>query len=168
VQGFWLPKRASPRMRVVPRRQHRPLRVRSAHPPSAAPRRRRHRHRRSQPRGTPTSVLTDGAIFTATPAAAGAPPCRSCSASSASTTSAPAAMNQTCKVERFPKPSNKHLRALPAAATVTDLQHRIDGFLAYYNNTRPHRALCHLHAPPAFHDRPNAFPAGYQIPHFWA
>jgi hypothetical protein len=46
--------------------------------------------------GTPTSVLTDGAIFTATPAAAGAPPCRSCSASSASTTSAPAPINQTC------------------------------------------------------------------------
>ena len=67
VQCFWLPKRASPRMRVVPRRQHRPLRVRSAHPPSAAPRRRRHRHRRSQPRGTPTSALTDGAIFTVTP-----------------------------------------------------------------------------------------------------
>ena len=64
-----LPKRASPRMRVLPRRQRCPLRVRSAHPPSAAstsstpsPRRqplghtglgadrRRHLHRHPPPR----------------------------------------------------------------------------------------------------------------------
>ena len=38
MQGYGLPKRASPRMRVVPRRPHCPIRVRSAHPPSAASR----------------------------------------------------------------------------------------------------------------------------------
>jgi hypothetical protein len=32
-----LAKRASPRMRVVPRRQHCPLRARSAHPPMGGP-----------------------------------------------------------------------------------------------------------------------------------
>jgi hypothetical protein len=67
VQGFWVPKRASPRMRVVPRRQHCPSgpfrspaigwRLDVVDNFTAAVNRWE----------TPTSVLTDGANFTATP-----------------------------------------------------------------------------------------------------
>jgi transposase InsO family protein len=72
---------------------------------------------------------------------------------------------QTCgKVERFHQTLKKHLRALPAAATITELQHQIDVFLAYYNNIRPHRALRRRTPIQAFNDRPKALPTGYQIP----
>jgi hypothetical protein len=72
---------------------------------------------------------------------------------------------QTCgKVERFHQTLKKHLRAQPAAPTITELQHQINAFLAYYNSIRPHRAL-RRHTPlEAFNDRPKAFPSGYQIP----
>jgi transposase InsO family protein len=72
---------------------------------------------------------------------------------------------QTCgKVERFHQTLKKHLRALPAAATITELQQQIDPFLAYYNSVRPHRALRRRTPLEAFDDRPKAFPSGYQIP----
>ena len=72
---------------------------------------------------------------------------------------------QTCgKVERFHQTLKKYLRALPAAATITELQHQIDVFLAYYNSIRPHRALRRRTPLEAFNDRPKAFPTGYQIP----
>ena len=49
-------------------------------------------------------------------------------------------------------------------STLTELQHQIDAFLAYYNHVRPHRAL-HRRTPlQAFNDRPKAFPTGYHIP----
>jgi transposase InsO family protein len=72
---------------------------------------------------------------------------------------------QTCgKVERFHQTLKKHLSARPAAATVTELQHQINEFLAYYNHIRPHRAL-RRHTPiEAFNDRPHAFPTGYRVP----
>ena len=72
---------------------------------------------------------------------------------------------QTCgKVERYHQTLKKYLRAQPAAATLTALQHQIDAFLAYYNSTRPHRALHRRTPVEAFNDRPKAFPTGYQIP----
>ena len=72
---------------------------------------------------------------------------------------------QTCgKVERFHQTLKKHLRALPAATTIAELQHQIDAFLAYYNSIRPHRALRRRTPIEAFHDRPKALPTGYQIP----
>ena len=72
---------------------------------------------------------------------------------------------QTCgKVERFHQTLKKHLRALPAATTIAELQHQIDAFLAYYNSVRPHRALRRRTPIEAFHGRPKAFPTGYQIP----
>jgi Helix-turn-helix domain len=39
-----------------------------------------------------------------------------------------------------------------------------DAFLAYYNGIRPHRALRRRTPIDAFHDRPKAFPTGYQNP----
>ena len=72
---------------------------------------------------------------------------------------------QTCgKVERFHQTLKKHLRALPPAATIDELQHQIDDFLVYYNTVRPHRALGRRTPLEAFNDRPKAFPSGYQIP----
>lgn len=72
---------------------------------------------------------------------------------------------QTCgKVERFHQTLKKHLRALPPAATIDELQHQIDDFLAYYNTIRPHRALARRTPIEAFNDRPKALPSGYQIP----
>jgi hypothetical protein len=58
--------------------------------------------------GTPASVLTDnGAIFTATPAAAAALPCRWCSANSASNTSpaAPITRRPAARLSASTKPS---------------------------------------------------------------
>ena len=66
MQGLWAAERASPRMRVLPRRQRCP----SGSVPLTRhrrPRRRRHLHRAVNRWGTPASVLTDGGIFTATP-----------------------------------------------------------------------------------------------------
>ncbi len=72
---------------------------------------------------------------------------------------------QTCgKIERFHQTLKKHLGALPAATTIAELQHQLDDFLAYYNSLRPHRALRRRTPIEAFHDRPKAFPTGYQIP----
>jgi transposase InsO family protein len=49
---------------------------------------------------------------------------------------------QTCgKVERFHQTLKKHLAKRPAAATLAELQAVIDRFVAYYNDSRPHRAL---------------------------
>jgi hypothetical protein len=64
-----------------------------------------------------------------------------------------------------PSPTlKKHLRALPPAATIDELQHQIDDFLDYYNTVRPHWALGRRTPREAFNDRPKAFPSGYQIP----
>ena len=67
-------------------------------------------------------------------------------------------------MERFHQTLKKHLRALPAATTIAELQYQIDAFLAYYNSVRPHRALRRRTPIEAFTDRPKAFPTGYQIP----
>ena len=48
------------------------------------------------------------------------------------------------KIERFHQTLKKRLRALPAAATLTELQHQIDAFLAYYNHVRPFLGLAEL------------------------
>lgn len=72
---------------------------------------------------------------------------------------------QTCgKIERFHQTLKKRLAALPPAATIAELQSQIDEFRAYYNTTRPHRALARRTPLQAFNDRPKAFPTGYQIP----
>lgn len=117
--------------------------------------------------GTPAGVLTDnGAIFTAKQRGDGrtAPEITLGELGIKYSRSRPY-HPQTCgKVERFHQTLKKHLQALPAAATLTELQHQIDAFLVYYNTIRPHRAL-QRHTPvEAFNDRPKAFPTGYPIP----
>jgi transposase InsO family protein len=120
--------------------------------------------------GTPASVLTDnGAIFTAKQRGQGRTALEITLGELAIKHSRSRPYHpQTCgKVERFHQTLKKHLRALPAAATLTELQHHIDHFLAYYNGVRPHRALRRRTPLQAFNDRPKAFPTGYQIaPHY--
>jgi transposase InsO family protein len=117
--------------------------------------------------GTPAGVLTDnGAIFTAKQRGDGRTALEITLGQLGIKYSRSRPYHpQTCgKVERFHQTLKKHLRALPAAATIIELQQQIDAFLAYYNTIRPHRAL-HRGTPlQAFNDRPKAFPTGYQIP----
>lgn len=69
----------------------------------------------------------------------------------------------TCgKVERFQQTMKKWLRAQPKAATITELQHQIDAFTAYYNTQRPHRSLSRRTPLAAWLSRPKATPAGSQ------
>jgi len=70
----------------------------------------------------------------------------------------------TCgKVERFQQTMKKWLRAEPPAATISELQHRLDAFVDYYNQQRPHRSLPY-HATPAvaYNTRPKATPGDHQ------
>ncbi len=117
--------------------------------------------------GTPAAVLTDnGAIFTATPRRGGR--------TALQITLGELGINyinsrpyhpQTCgKVERFHQTLKKHLRALPAARTITELQTQLDEFTSYYNTIRPHRAVDRRTPLQAFNARPKAFPTGYLIP----
>jgi len=49
---------------------------------------------------------------------------------------------QTCgKVERFHQTLKKYLAKQPRATTLAELQAQLDRFRAYYNGSRPHRAL---------------------------
>ncbi|NNF55140.1 MAG: IS481 family transposase [Acidimicrobiales bacterium] len=66
----------------------------------------------------------------------------------------------TCgKVERFQQTMKKWLRAQPPAATITELQTRIDAFVDNYNHHRPHRSLPHRTTPAvAYTIRPKAEP----------
>jgi transposase InsO family protein len=117
--------------------------------------------------GTPAGVLTDnGAIFTAKQRGDGRTALEITLGELGITYHRSRPYHpQTCgKVERFHQTLKKHLRAQPAAATPTELQHQIDAFLAYYNSIRPHRALRRRTPIEAFNDRPKAFPTGYQIP----
>jgi transposase InsO family protein len=120
--------------------------------------------------GTPASMLTDnGAIFTATPRRGGRTALQVLlgELGVAYINSRPY-HPQTCgKVERFHQTLKKHLRAQPPAATVNDLQHQINGFIDYYNHTRPHRARNRNTPMAAYTARPKAIPTGYKIaPHY--
>jgi transposase InsO family protein len=116
---------------------------------------------------TPASVLTDnGAIFTATPRRGGR--------TALQVTLGELGINyinsrpyhpQTCgKIERFHQTLKKHLRVLPRARSIAELQTQLDEFTTYYNTIRPHRAVDRRTPLQAFDARPKAFPTGYHIP----
>ena len=74
---------------------------------------------------------------------------------------------QTCgKVERFHQTLKKWLARQSAAPTPTELQAQLDEFRAYYNTTRPHRALDRRTPAQAFIARTKATPrrAGIIVP----
>src|ERR1700757_1196213 len=117
--------------------------------------------------GTPAAVITDnGAILTATPRRGGR--------TALQLTLGELGINyinsrpyhpQTCgKIERFHQTLKKHLRALPPAHTLAELQTQLDEFTTYYNTIRPHRAVDRRTPLQAFDARPKAFPTGYHIP----
>ena len=67
---------------------------------------------------------------------------------------------QTCgKVERFHQTLKKWLTRHDPAATVTGLQVQLDGFTAYYNTQRPHRAIGRRTPADAWNARPRAMPS---------
>lgn len=122
--------------------------------------------------GVPASVLTDNAaVFTGVPRGGGR-----CALevaldtlgvrSSHSTPYHP----QTCgKVERFHQTEKKWLRRQAPAATLEELQAKLDWFRGYYNTERPHRAMGRRTPQEAFEDRPKAVPSapGFEVPtHF--
>ncbi len=66
---------------------------------------------------------------------------------------------QTCgKVERFHQTLKKFLNKQPKAATLAELQAQVDGFVAYYNEIRPHRAKGRKPPKVAFDSRDKARP----------
>jgi transposase InsO family protein len=68
---------------------------------------------------------------------------------------------QTCgKVERFHQTLKKWLDRQPRARTLQQLQRQLDTFRAYYNDTRPHRALGRRTPTTAYQQRPKAVPTG--------
>jgi len=71
---------------------------------------------------------------------------------------------QTCgKVERFHQTLKKYLARQDPACTKKQLQAQLDRFAAYYNHTRPHRALGRRTPAAAFTAREKARPAGPRI-----
>jgi transposase InsO family protein len=77
---------------------------------------------------------------------------------------------QTCgKVERFHQTLKKWLARQPRAATLEELQAQLERFAAYYNASRPHRALGRRTPLEAYGARPKAEPSlpGFVVPsHF--
>ena len=66
---------------------------------------------------------------------------------------------QTCgKVERFHQTMKAYLAHQPPAATIAELQAQVDGFVAYYNEVRPHRARGRMTPRAAFEQRDRAGP----------
>jgi transposase InsO family protein len=71
---------------------------------------------------------------------------------------------QTCgKVERLHQTLKRWLAKQPTARSIAELQAQVDRFLAYYNETRPHRALGRRPPRAAFDARDKARPTGPRI-----
>jgi transposase InsO family protein len=67
---------------------------------------------------------------------------------------------QTCgKVERFHQTLKRYLARQPRARSIAELQRRVDRFVRYYNETRPHRARGRMTPRAAFEARDKARPS---------
>ena len=132
-------------------------------------------HKAAEHWGYPAAFLTDnGAIFTATPRGndQGAIEPELLALGIRSKHSRPY-HPQTCgKVERFHQTLKKHLARQSPATTKKQLQGQLDRFVAYYNRTRPHRAIGRRPPLDAFTARERAHPrgpiidcAGYRVRH---
>ncbi len=64
------------------------------------------------------------------------------------------------KIERFHQTLKHWLTARPAADTLAELQHQLDLFRDYYNESRPHRSLDRTTPGHAYRNTPKAVPAG--------
>jgi transposase InsO family protein len=122
-------------------------------------------HRAAAAHGYPAAFLTDnGAIFTASyRGGLAALESELLSLGIAAKHSRPY-HPQTCgKVERFHQTLKKFLAKQPLPTTKRQLQRQLDAFRAYYNHTRPHRAIGRRTPAQAFAAREKAFPSGPRI-----
>jgi transposase InsO family protein len=123
-------------------------------------------HRAAQNWGYPEAFLTDnGAIFTSSMRGndTGAIEPELLSLGIRSKHSRPY-HPQTCgKVERFHQTLKKFLAKQDPPSTKKQLQAQLDAFVAYYNHTRPHRALSRRTPIQAFTARERAYPTGPRI-----
>jgi transposase InsO family protein len=72
---------------------------------------------------------------------------------------------QTCgKVERFHQTLKRWLRRQPLAADLAELQAQLDGFIAYYNASRPHRGIGRLTPLERWSATPPAVNVGIALP----
>jgi transposase InsO family protein len=122
-------------------------------------------HRAGRGWGYPQTLLTDnGAIFTSAPRhGAGVMEVELLSLGIASKHSRPY-HPQTCgKVERFHQTLKRYLAKQAPPATKKQLQVRLDAFVAYYNEVRPHRAIGRRPPAEVFAARERAYPRGPRI-----
>ncbi len=120
-------------------------------------------HRAAEKWGYPESFLSDnGAVFTSSMRGndTGAIEPELLSLGIASKHSRPY-HPQTCgKVERFHQTLKRHLASCDPPETKKQLQVLLDGFAAYYNEIRPHRAIGRRPPAEAFAARERAYPRG--------
>ena len=128
-------------------------------------------HRAAAAHGFPASMLTDnGAVFTAAPRKGRCAIELETAALGIGYVHSSPYHPQTCgKVERFHQTEKKWLAKQKPAATLLELQAKLDRFGAYYNDARPHRAIGRRTPAEAFAARPRATPRlrGFVVPaHF--
>jgi transposase InsO family protein len=118
-------------------------------------------HRAAAAHGFPASMLTDnGAVFTAAPRKGRCAIELETAALGIGYVHSSPYHPQTCgKVERFHQTEKKWLAKQEPAATLLELQAKLDRFGAYYNDGRPHRAIGRRTPAEAFAARPKASPA---------
>ena len=122
-------------------------------------------HRAAETYGYPESFLTDnGAVFTASKVhGLGAMEVELLALGIASKHGKPYHPQTQGKVERFHQTVKKFLAMQTPATTKKQLQTQLDGFVAYYNEIRPHRAIGRKTPAAAFAAREKAFPRGPKI-----
>lgn len=70
------------------------------------------------------------------------------------------------KIERFHQTLKRHLAAQPPAASLPELQTRLDRYRDHYNEHRPHRARDHSTPGEAYRSTPKALPASGRDGHY--
>lgn len=128
-------------------------------------------HRAVAVHGFPASLLSDnGAVFTAAPRGGRCAIEIELGSLGISYRHSSPYHPQTCgKVERFHQTLKRWLARQEAAASVRELQVKLDRFGSYYNEVRPHRAIGRRTPTEAFAARPKATPrlSGFVVPtHF--
>jgi transposase InsO family protein len=128
-------------------------------------------HRAVAAHGFPASLLSDnGAVFTAAPRGGRCAIEIELDSLGISYRHSSPYHPQTCgKVERFHQTLKRWLARQEAAASIRELQVKLDRFGSYYNGVRPHRAIGRRTPAEAFAARPKATPGlpGFVVPtHF--
>jgi transposase InsO family protein len=118
-------------------------------------------HRAAAAHGFPASMLTDnGAVFTAVPRRGSCAIELETAALGIRYVHSSPYHPQTCgKVERFHQTLKRYLAKQDPARDLAELQRQLDGFRAYYNEVRPHRAIGRRTPAEAFDARPKAAPS---------